>query len=103
MRCRSLLRRGGMERELDRELQFHLDEQIAENRSLGMGPEEARYAALRRLGGWTQIQEECRDMRRTGYLEELGQDLRYAARTLAKNPGFAVVIVLTLGLSIGAN
>ena len=43
-----------------------------------MAPAEARYAALRRLGGVDQIKEDCRDMRHTNYIENLGQDLRYA-------------------------
>src|SRR5437868_6472616 len=103
LRLRSLVRRGRLETELDRELRFHLDQQAAENIALGMEPDEARRAALRSLGAVTQIGEECRDMRRTDFIENLLHDLRYTVRTLANTPGFTAVIVLTLALSIGAN
>jgi predicted permease len=57
------------------------------------------------LQDWSlaRIQEECRDMRRTDYIETIWNDLRYAVRTLGRMPGFTLVIVLTLALSIGAN
>ena len=77
LRFRSLFGRTGVERDLDDELQFHLEEQIEEKISQGMTPEEARYAALRELGGVEQIKEECRDMRRVNFIENLIQDLRY--------------------------
>jgi hypothetical protein len=72
LRLRSLFGRGRVEQELDRELGFHLDQEVRENMERGMPADEARLAAMRRLGGVSKIQEECRDMRRTNQLEPSG-------------------------------
>jgi predicted permease len=96
-------RRRYWDEERARELDAYLEAETDENIARGMSPEDARYAAHRKLGNTTLIREEIYRMNSLGWLETLWQDLRFALRQLRNNPGLTTVIVLSLGLGIGVN
>ena len=101
LRLKSIFRRRRVENELDEELQFHLEQKIEEGIAEGLSPEEARYRALRAMGGLEQRKEEIRDTRRIHWLTDFVDDVRYAVRSLRRTPGLAVFVVVTIALGIG--
>jgi predicted permease len=99
---RSLFLRNRLDQELDDELRFHQEQQIAEDIAAGMTPEDARARALRKLGGLDQLKEECRDSRGVRLIQEFLQDLRYGLRIIARAPVLSLVIVAILAIGIGS-
>ncbi len=104
LRLRSVLRRSNMESELEEELRFHLQCKAEEETSHhGVDAREARYRALRALGGIEQRKEEMRDMRRVRWFTDFADDVKYTVRAIGHAKLFTLLVVLTLGLGIGAN
>ena len=99
---RNLVRRDRLERDLDDELRATLDLLVDERVRAGMSANEARRAAGRELGAMEAIKDNVRDARAGACLDTLGQDLRYGARLLRRNPVFTLTAALSLAIGIGA-
>src|SRR5580693_7628851 len=92
-----------VEKRLDSELQFHLEQQIADYIASGMSPAEARRRANLEFGSVEGFKEECREARWENRLELWLHDVQFALRGLRKNPRFALAAILALALGIGAS
>jgi predicted permease len=103
LRVRTLLLRDRVERELDAEFRFHIEERVAAEVARGLSPQEARRVALLAMDGIDQTKEACRDTRHTQAIEHFFRDVRYALRSLARSPAFATIAIVSLAAGMGAN
>ena len=101
-RLTALWRNDEIDRGLNDEISFHIEQQTAKNIRQGMAADEARRAALLRFGGVEPLKEQTRDEFRPVIVQDFWRDMRIGARMLRRAPGFAAAAILTIGLGTGA-
>ncbi len=103
VRLHAMVRRGATDRDVDDELQYHLDRDVERLVANGARPDDALRDARRAFGNATAHAESAREQLRWLWLEQLAQDARYALRSLRATPAFTAVAALSLTLGVGAN
>jgi hypothetical protein len=98
-----LFRTRHMEQQLDLEVRFHFESQVADKTEAGMSPAEARRTTRLEFGGLEQIKQQTRESRGTLWLISIVDDLRFGARLLIRSPGFSLTAIVVLALGIGVN
>lgn len=96
-------RRRRLERDLDRELQYHVDRRMDDLMQSGLSSDEARRTVGIEFGARVIVHEETRDAWVWRWLTDRGRDARYAVRTLVRRPGFTAAAVLSVAIGIGAS
>jgi putative ABC transport system permease protein len=100
---KALFRRNALERDIDREFRFHIDELTEQKIARGTSPGEAHRQAMLEFGGKEQLTQDLRDVHRPAFLDRAVLNLKAAIRFMRKSPSFSLVVIVTLALGIGAN
>ena len=95
---RRFFHRGRRDRDLDREIAAHFNEESAENIARGLTPEEAARRARIKFGSERRVHEDLWQQNSVAPFENLTRDLRYTVRTLARTPGFTLTAILVMAL-----
>jgi predicted permease len=101
LRLRAVFLRRRVERELNEELEFHIEQETRKLVVNGLDPEAARSQAVKRFGSVDRVEEECRDERGTSFIDTTVRDIAYAWRTFKRTPGVALTVVATVSLGLG--
>src|ERR1041385_8100563 len=101
LRARAICAPNRTDRDLDEELQFHIERATRKLTDEGMSPEDARIAARARFGSVTVTADDCRDERGTAFIDNTIGDLQYAIRTFRRAPLAALTIVVTVAIGLG--